>query len=117
MTVMDFAPVPERTLQQRQDALAVANRIRVHRARLKEDIKEGRVSVRQVRQMIHEPGVMVESMKVGELLGALPKFGPVKVNRMLRVCEIAPSKSLGGLTRRQRNALFERLWRYDQVRG
>ena len=37
---------------------------------------------------------------------AVPKYGRVKVNKILAHCRIAPSKTIGGLSDRQRSELF-----------
>jgi len=42
---------------------------------------------------------------------ALPKIGSVKAGRILADCGIAHSKTLGGLTERQRAELLNRLRR------
>jgi hypothetical protein len=47
----------------------------------------------------------MQTAKVADLLLALPKYGPVKVNKLLSRCRIAPSKTIGGLSQRQRNEL------------
>lgn len=96
------ATAPERSLQQRRDALKTANRIRFYRANLKRDIKAHRVSVLDV---LLEPNEQVETMKVFELLLATPRLGRVKVNKILFQARISPSKTVGGLSQRQRNEL------------
>jgi hypothetical protein len=52
-----------------------------------------------------DPPAFVLTAKVADLLLALPKYGPVKVNKLLGQCRIAPAKTIGGLTQRQRNEL------------
>jgi hypothetical protein len=47
------------------------------------------------------------SARVRDLLLALPWIGPVKAGRMLAQCGIAHSKTLGGLTDRQRAELID----------
>ena len=42
---------------------------------------------------------------------AVPKYGRVKVNRILTHCRISPSKTIGGLSERQRNELVSYLRR------
>jgi hypothetical protein len=42
---------------------------------------------------------------VFDLLLAVPKYGRVKVNKILSQCRISPSKTLGGLSERQRREL------------
>jgi len=43
-----------------------------------------------------------------DVLLALPKIGSVKAGRILAECGIARSKTLGGLTERQRTELLNR---------
>jgi hypothetical protein len=99
-------PVPERTLEQRREALARANDIRSRRAELKREIKAGRVSV---HELLLNPPEFIETMKVFELMMAAPKNGRVKVSQILTHTAISGSKSVGGLTERQRSELVRRL--------
>src|SRR4051812_26832035 len=93
---------PERSLQQRMDALKKGNRIRTQRAVLKRDLKAGRASI---RQLVVDPPEWLLTAKVFDLLLALPKYGRVKVNRILVAQRISPSKTVGGLSERQRGEL------------
>jgi hypothetical protein len=99
---------PERSLTQRMDALKRANEIRTERARLKRDLKAGRV---QIHGLLLSPPQYVQTAKVSDLLLAVPKYGRVKVNRVLTSCRISPSKTIGGLSERQRNELVSYLHR------
>jgi hypothetical protein len=76
--------------------------VRRQRAQLKRDLKAGRCAIEEV---LTDPPAFVQTAKVADLLLALPKYGPVKVNKLLRRCRIAPSKTIGGLSDRQRNEL------------
>lgn len=96
--------VPERTHQQRLDALKNANKIRTKRAKLKEDIKAGRESV---FGHLMAPPEYIQTMKVWDLCLAKPKFGPKKVNKIFVAMRISPSKTVGGLTLRQRQELAQ----------
>lgn len=93
---------PERSLVQRMEALDLANEIRTKRAQLKRDLKAGRVSLWAT---LMDPPDFIETMKVFDLLLAVPKFGRVKVNGILRVCRMSPSKTVGGMSERQRGEL------------
>ncbi len=99
---------PERSLQQRMDALTRANRIRTARAQLKRDLKGGRTSI---HDLLLEPPEYVETAKVFDMLLAVPKYGRVKVNKVLQQCRISPSKTIGGLSQRQRAELVSMLRR------
>jgi hypothetical protein len=99
---------PIRSLDQRMEALKRANDIRVRRAQLKKDLKSGEVTIEQI---LREPPEFVSTAKVFDMLLAVPKFGRVKAQRMLNQCRISQSKTVGGLSDRQRQeliALFNR---------
>ncbi len=93
---------PERSLNQRLDALARANQIRSQRATLKRELKAGHYSI---QTLLLNPPEYVETAKVFDMLLAVPKYGRVKVNKILANCRISPSKTIGGLSERQRNEL------------
>jgi hypothetical protein len=99
---------PERSLHQRMDALQRANAIRTRRAQLKRDLKAGRVSI---NTLLAQPPEYVETAKVFDMLLAVPKYGRVKANKVLQQCRISPSKTIGGLSERQRNELVSLLRR------
>jgi hypothetical protein len=99
---------PERSLNQRMDALQRANEIRMRRAQLKRDLKSGR---RSIHELLSEPPEYVETAKVFDMLLAVPKYGRVKANKILVNCRIAPSKTIGGLSERQRRELISLLHR------
>ena len=92
-----------RSLDQRMEALKRANDIRVRRAKLKKDLKDGRV---RVQQILSSPPDFVETAKVFDILMAVPKFGRVKAARFLNQCRISQSKTVGGLSERQRAELI-----------
>jgi hypothetical protein len=94
---------PARSLDQRMEALKRANDIRVKRAQLKKDLKAGRVLVEQI---LGSPPEYVETAKVFDILMAVPKFGRVKAARFLNQCRISQSKTVGGLSERQRAELI-----------
>jgi hypothetical protein len=102
---------PERSHAQRISALSEANRIRVYRAQLKVNVAFGEIDARDV---IREPEQEVETMKIYDLLLAMPVIGKSKANRLLQAVAISPSKTLGGLTDRQRDELLTLLGRVGQ---
>ena len=94
--------IEARALAQRMDALERANEIRTQRAQLKRDLKAGKA---QIVDLLLEPPDFIHSMKIFDLMMACPKYGRVKVNKVLQLCRISPSKKItgeGGLTDRQR---------------
>jgi len=90
------------------DALALANEIRGKRATLKRDLRAGRT---KVHVHIANPPEWLLTAKVIDLLLAVPKMGRVKANKALVQCRISPSKSIGGLSDRQRAELVTLLTR------
>ena len=100
--------VPQRSLTQRLDALERANEVRTKRAQLKRDLKRGRCSI---HTLLMDPPGYIETAKVFDLLLAVPGFGRVKVDKVLTQCRISPSKTIGGLSQRQRDDLVSLLRR------
>lgn len=99
---------PNRNLVQRMEALGRANEIRTKRATLKRDLKAGRASI---HLLLMEPPEFIDTAKVFDILLAVPKYGRVKCNKVLQVCRISPSKTVGGLSERQRAELISMLRR------
>jgi hypothetical protein len=104
MVSKTHAQAPARSLDQRMEALQRANDVRVQRARLKRDLKAGLV---QIEQILLHPPEFVSTAKVFDMLMAVPKFGRVKAARLLNQCRISQSKTVGGLSERQRTELVE----------
>jgi len=107
-TATKHSAAPERSLTQRLDALERANIVRTRRAQLKRDLKSGRASI---HTLLLEPPEYIETAKVFDMLLAVPKYGRVKVNKVLTQCRISPSKTIGGLSQRQRDELVKLLRR------
>jgi len=102
VTSKTHAQAPARSLDQRMEALQRANDIRVRRAQLKKDLKEGRTHIETI---LLDPPEYVSTAKVFDMLMAVPKFGRVKAARLLNQCRISQSKTVGGLSERQRGEL------------
>src|SRR3954454_1704488 len=100
---------PSRSATQRMDALKTANERRSRRARLKRDVRAGRVDARDI---LIAPPEWVLGMKVVDLMLAIPKLGRIKTNRVFANERISPSKTIGGLSERQRDALVGVLGRW-----
>jgi hypothetical protein len=99
---------PERSLDQRMEALRRANDIRSQRAKLKRDLKSGHITIQRI---IASPPDYVLTAKVFDMLMAVPKYGKVKATKFLNHCRISQGKTMGGLSERQRNELLELLER------
>lgn len=93
-------------LEQRLSALDHANRVRAWRARFKRDLKtHPDLAIFQ----LSTPTPWIESMRVSELVRALPYYGEQKTMRLLWRCGIPAEKTIGTLTQRQRDAITKAL--------
>ena len=90
------------------EALKRANDIRTARATLKKDLKAGRKTIHTI---LLDPPEYLLTAKVFDMLLAVPKYGRVKANKVLVQCRISPSKTIGGLSERQRTELVSMLRR------
>jgi hypothetical protein len=82
--------------------------VRTRRATLKKDLKAGRSSI---HALLLDPPDYVSTAKVIDMLLAVPKYGRVKAGKVLQQCRISPSKTIGGLSERQRTELVSLLRR------
>lgn len=103
---------PTRNHHQRMSALGNANEIRTYRANLKRDVKAGH---RSIVDLLTDPPSKLQTMKIQDLLMSAPKMGRVKVDKLLRTCRISPSKTVGGMSERQRNEILVELRRANLV--
>jgi hypothetical protein len=88
---------------QRLEALRKANEIRVGRAQLKKELAAGTV---RIEEILAQPPDCAKTERVSALLLAVPKYGQVRVSRLLTKTRISDSKRLGGLSDRQRTELI-----------
>jgi hypothetical protein len=102
------AGAPARSHLQRMEALQRANEIRSRRAQVKRDLRAGKITI---DRLLVDPPEFLETAKVVDMLLATPKVGRVKANKILQQCRISPSKTVGGLSERQRTELVELLRR------
>jgi S13-like protein len=100
--------IPVRSHEQRITALGHANKIRSERAQLKRDLKAGR---KRIHDLLLEPPEWIETMKIFDLILACPKYGQIKTTKVLQQCRISPSKTIGGMSPRQRTELVSMLRR------
>ena len=99
--------LPQLTDEQRREALAKAAEARKARAELKEQLKRGDISLKEVLAKASSDEIIGKT-KVSALLESLPKVGKVKAKEIMDELEIAQTRRLRGLGDRQRRALLER---------
>ena len=97
--------------EQRDMALALANRTRLARARLKEEVHalpapEG---IAVVCEVVNSPPDYAEGMPVRVLVASILRWGDARSQRLLRRAGVSHGRTFGGLTPRQRTALAEHL--------
>jgi hypothetical protein len=97
-------PLPTLTEEQRRDALAKAAEARKKRAELKERLKAGQTSLRDVLNMRDDN--IVAKMKVSAVLEALPGVGKVRARKLMERLDISASRRVRGLGAKQKEALL-----------
>ncbi len=98
--------LPQLTPEQRTAALEKAAAARRVRAELKERLKKGQTSIKQVLADAEKDEALAK-LKVSALLESLPGVGKVRAAQLMEQFEIAPSRRIRGLGERQRKALLD----------
>lgn len=98
--------LPQLTDEQRKAALAKAAAARKSRAELKERLKRGGTTLKQVL-IDAESDEALAKLKVSALLEALPGVGKVRAGALMDQFDIAASRRVRGLGDRQRKALLD----------
>lgn len=99
-------------------ALTEANRVRLRRASLMRwmHAQSPAESHERAAELILEPDPVIHSMLVIKLLERVRRVGPTQAERMLTCADIAPARTVGALTPRQRAGLAALLrLRADQL--
>ena len=99
--------IPQLSAEERQAALEKAKASRIKRAQVRDDLKNGKLSLQDVLAMKDDP--IVGRMKVSTLIETLPGYGKAKAEKIMGELKIAESRRLKGLGERQEAALLERL--------
>ena len=99
---------PQLSPEQRQAALDKAAAARRQRAELKEKLKMGSLTLKELLDQAERDEV-IGKMKVLVVLESLPGLGKVKARRLLDDVGISEARRIQGLGAKQRESLFERL--------
>ncbi|HEX9977242.1 MAG TPA: integration host factor, actinobacterial type [Acidimicrobiia bacterium] len=102
-----MADPPSLSPEQRAAALEKAAEARRGRAEMREALRTGRSSLRDVLDRSAEE--IVGGMKVKAVLTALPGLGKVKAHRLMESLGIADNRRVRGLGPNQRKALIDAL--------
>jgi hypothetical protein len=98
--------LPKLTLEEKRKALEKAQDMRSQRAAIREDLKSGKVSLKDV--LAQTENEVVAKMRVAYLLQSLPQVGKVTRRRIMDEIGIHESRRVQGLGKRQINALLEK---------
>ena len=99
--------LPQLSDADRKKALEKAAAARAARAQLREEIKTGKKSVKQVLDAADDP--IVARLKVSTLIESLPGYGKAKAAKIMEELDIAENRRIKGLGSRQRDALLAKL--------
>jgi len=99
---------PALSPDQRQAALEKAAAARRLRAELKEKLKMGSITLKELLALGDQDEI-VGKMKVLAVLESLPGLGKVKARRLMDEVGISETRRLQGLGDQQRKKLFEKL--------
>lgn len=98
--------LPTLTDEQRKAALEKAAQARHVRAELREKVKTGKVSLKEV---LDSTDPIAERMKVSALIESLPGYGKAKAAKIMDELGISATRRVKGLGARQREQLLEAL--------
>ena len=98
--------LPTLTDEQRKAALEKAAQARHARAELREKVKTGKVSLKEV---LDSTDPIAERMKVSALIESLPGYGTAKAAKIMDELGISATRRVKGLGARQREQLLEAL--------
>jgi hypothetical protein len=99
--------LPTLSLEEKRKALKKAQEVRSKRAKIRQNLKNGKTTIREVLANINDN--VVAKMRVVYLLESLPRIGKVKTKKIMTDIGIDETRRIQGLGNRQKQALIERL--------
>jgi hypothetical protein len=96
-------PLPTLTPEQRREALAKAAEARRARAQVKDQLKTGRLNLKDI--LARQGDGVVGKMKVSAVLESLPGVGKVRAKKIMERLDISSSRRVRGLGAKQKVAL------------
>lgn len=100
-------PIPQLSPEERQAALEKAREARTKRAEVREQLKNGKITIKQVIEMKDDP--IVGRMKVSTIIETLPGYGKAKAQKLMNELSISETRRLRGLGEVQQANLLSRL--------
>lgn len=102
-----MANVPKISPEDRKKALEKAQQVRKARAALREEMKEGKLKIKDIIDRKDED--VISGMRVKYVLESLPGIGKVRAKDIMDQIGIDDNRKVKGLGSRQIAALIERL--------
>lgn len=99
--------LPKLSLEEKRKALKKAQDVRSKRAKIRQNLKNGKTNILEVLANINDD--VVAKMRVVYLLESLPRIGKVKTKKIMNDIGIDETRRIQGLGNRQKQALIERL--------
>ena len=99
-----FMALPKLTLDEKKKALAKAQEMRSQRAKLREKLKSGELTLRAVLE--NSSDEVIARMRVSYLLQSLPQVGKVTSERIMNEIGIHQNRRVQGLGKRQIELAF-----------
>ena len=100
-------PIPQLSPEERQAALEKAREARTKRAEVREQLKNGKITIKQVIEMKDDP--IIGRMKVSTIIETLPGYGKAKAQKLMNELSISETRRLRGLGEVQQANLLSRL--------
>ena len=99
--------LPKLSLDEKRQALKKAQEMRSQRAKIRQNLKNGKTTIREVLANINDD--IIAKMRVVYLLESLPRIGKIKTRKIMNDIGIDETRRIQGLGKRQKQALIERL--------
>jgi hypothetical protein len=98
--------LPKLSMEEKKRALKKAQEVRSQRAKIRQSLKSGKTSIRELLSNVNDD--VVAKMRVVYLLESLPRIGKVKTKKIMSDIGIDETRRIQGLGNRQKQALIER---------
>ena len=99
--------LPSLTPEQKREALKKAQQVRSKRAKVREDLKAGKMTIEKIFKDVENE--VIGKMRVSYLLESLPRIGRVRAKQIMEEIGIDSSRRVRGLGVRQTEALLKKL--------
>lgn len=97
-------PLPTLTEEQRREALIKAAEARKKRAEVKEKLKSGQLSLKDL--LDRRESETIGKMRVSSVLESMPGVGKVRARKLMERLDISASRRVRGLGAKQKEALL-----------